>query len=277
MTTINTSDDLIRVLRENPEFRATIRRELLTAELLAVPQGISALLEQAVATNNRLDQVDRRLGQIDRRLDQTDRRLDGIDGNVVEVKQDIDGLGEAHRRELQAQSSFRGNYAQSAAASDDLEIAALFAHHHGLTRIVTSQVGRSALTTWLRENSERVESLGLRPRAWRTFLRPDVIAEVKDLYASSDTEPAFYIAVEASYTAEAEDILKVTDHAKIVRTITGLPTYPVVAAVRMDDRMTPEMGASLFDDVDRFIEANDADAALFYRLDSADLRPYEPR
>ena len=263
MTTINTSDDLIKVLRENPEFRATIRRELLTAELLEVPQHVSALLEHARATNRRLDQVD--------------RRLDGIEGNIKVVKRDIDGLGEAFRVEVKAQSSFRGTYAQSAATTDDIEIAALFAHLHGLTRIVTAQVGRSVLTTWLRENSERVEALGLRPRAWRTFLRPDVIAGVRDLYADSDADPEFYVAVEASYTAEAEDILKVTDHAKIVRTVTGLPTYPVVAAVRLDDEMTPEMGVSLYDDVDRFIEANDADAALWFRLDSADLRPSEPR
>ena len=37
MVSINTSDDLIRAIRENPEFRATVRRELLTEELLEVP------------------------------------------------------------------------------------------------------------------------------------------------------------------------------------------------------------------------------------------------
>ena len=161
--------------------------------------------------------------------------------------------------------------------SDDIEIAALFAHLHGLKRIVTGQVGRAMLTTWLRENSDAVEAIGLRPRAWRTFLRPDIIAWVKDLYADSDADAEFYIAVEASYTADVEDTLKVTDHAKILRAATGLDAYPVVAAVRLDDEITPEMGSRLYDDVERFVEANDADAALWYRLDSADLRPSEPR
>ena len=76
----------------------------------------------------------------------------------------------------------------------------------------------------------------------------------------------------------SEDILKVTDHAKILRAATGLDAYPVVAAVRLDDEIGPRKWESrLYDDVERFIETNDADAALWYRLDSADLRPSEPR
>ena len=64
---------------------------------------------------------------------------------------------------------------------------------------------------------------------------------------------------------------------KIVRTVTGLPTYLVMAAVRLDDQMAPEMVASLFDEVDRLTETNDADSALWYELEPAGLRPREPR
>ena len=37
MATINTIDDLLRIVRENEEYRGTLRRELLTEELLALP------------------------------------------------------------------------------------------------------------------------------------------------------------------------------------------------------------------------------------------------
>ena len=347
MTTINTSDDLIRVTRENPEFRETMRRELLTAELLEAPsrltnmeQSIAALLEHAAETNRRLDQVDsrldqvdqrlaqmdrrldqmdsrldrvdqrlaqmdrrldqvdqqiaqmdrrldrvdQRLAQMDRRLDQVDqqiaqmdRRLDGMEGDIKIVKRDIDGLGQSFRREVRAQSSFRGNYAESAAGKDLIEVSGLFADLRGVKRIVTGRVGRARLTTWLRENRDEVEALGLRPRAWRTFLYPDIITWVKDLFADDDAEPEFYIAIEASYTVGAEDIIRATDHAKILRAVTGLDAYPVVAAVMLHDELAPEMESRLYYDVERFTEADDMDAALFYRLDSADLRPYEPR
>ena len=53
MVSINTSDDLIRAIRENPEFRATVRRELLTEELLEVParlQALTTIVEGLAAT-----------------------------------------------------------------------------------------------------------------------------------------------------------------------------------------------------------------------------------
>ena len=277
MTTINTTDDLLRAARHNPEFRAAMRRELLGEDLLEMPQrlatleqGIAAVLEHAAATNRRLDQMDGR-------LDRMDGRLDGIEGDVKEVKEDIDGLGESFRREVRAQSSYRGNYAQRAAGNDDLSIAQPFADHHGLKRIKARQVSRATLESWLSNNGDLVESLNLRPRAWLTFLRPDVITGINDLFSDNDAEPEFYMAIEASYTGDAEDIHKVTDHAKIMRAVTGLNAYPVVAAVNLDDEMEPEMRSRLYTDPERFIEANDADSALWHPLDSADLRPEEPR
>lgn len=283
MTTINTSDDLIRVLRENPEFRATIRRELLTTDLLEVPEQLTslrestaALLEHATETNRRLDQVDQQIAQMNRRLDQVDQRLDGMEGDIKIVKRDIDGLGESFRREVRAQSSFRGTYAQAAAGDNTTEVTSLFADLHGVKRIRTRRVARARLVKWLQHHSEAIEALDLRPRAWRTFQKPDIVIEVHDLFAADDADPEYYVAVEASYTADAEDILRATDHAKIVRAATGLDAYPVVAAVMLHDALAPEMEGRLYYDVDLFIEANDADAALFYRLDSADLRPLEP-
>lgn len=43
MATINTIHDLIRLLRENKEWRDAVRRELLTEELLELPQRTGQL------------------------------------------------------------------------------------------------------------------------------------------------------------------------------------------------------------------------------------------
>ena len=53
---IETTDDFIRALRENPDFHAAARRELLTEELLALPQRFS---QYAESTDKRLDDLDR--------------------------------------------------------------------------------------------------------------------------------------------------------------------------------------------------------------------------
>ena len=83
--------------------------------------------------------------------------------------------------------------------------------------------------------------------------------------------------MEASYTADEEDITKVTDHAKIVRAVTGLTVYPVVAAVMLDDEMSNETRNRLYENIDDFMPDAQPDAVYWYRLFSADLRPPEPR
>ena len=90
MTMINTTDDFIRLLRENPEFHAAARRELLTEELLALPQRFS---QYAQTTDKRLDSVDRRLGSLEkgqRRLEVGMRRLENhvsdLRGDALETK-----------------------------------------------------------------------------------------------------------------------------------------------------------------------------------------------
>ena len=247
-----------------------MRRELLTAELLEVPQRLTALeqstaalIEYTTATNRRLDNIE--------------ADITVMKDDISVIKNDINGLGEAFRREVQAQSSYRGNYAQSAATGSNQDIARPFAELRGMSRIKTRQVSRVMVENWLMNNVPLVEALKLRPRAWDTFLTPDDIAGVRNLQAENDTEPEFYIVVEASYTGEVEDIDRATDHAKIVRAVTGLDAYPVVAAVQLDDQMEPGVRNRLYDDIQQFVEANDAEAAFWYPLGSADLRPAEPR
>ncbi len=305
MTTLNTPDDLLLLLREDAAFRATMRRELLTVELLEVPQRISnieqsvtALIEHANATNARLDRMDQTIAAIveqtnaiNARLDRMDqtiaaiveqtnainRRLDLVESDIIVMKRDINGLGESFRREVRAQSSFRGNYAQSAASASDIEIAHLFAHRHGLEDIKTKHISRNNLEAWLRENRDLVKSLDIRQRATRTFLRPDIIAAVEDLYSAEGATPMYYIVIEASYTGDMEDVDRATDHAKIVRAVTGLDAYPVVAAVMLDDEMEQATRSRLYDELEQFVDARDENGAYWHRLYSADMKPPEPR
>ena len=292
MATIDNTDDLLRLVREDSNFRATMRRELLTAELLEVPQRLTALeqstaalIEYTNATNRRLDNIeaDSTVIKDDINVMKGDITVMKDDVSVTKndvsvIKDDINGLGEAFRQEVRAQSSYRGAHAQTAANRDRVRISNLFAKFHAIRRTDAMPVRRNRLKTWLQgENAEVVEALNLRDRAWETFLEPDIVAAVHDLMADDDAEPAFYIVVEASYTGEAEDIDKAIDHAKIVHAVTGLDAYPIVAAVRLDDKMEPEMRSRLYDDVQKFVAVNDADAAFWFRLGSADLRPAEPR
>ena len=126
--------------------------------------------------------------------------MDSLGEKVEKNGEDINGLGDMFRAEVKAQSRFRRTYAVNAARKDDGEVAWLFAYKHGLRRIKTRQVPDDVLENWLADNVALIEPLNLRERAWRTFRRADLVVEVRDLQARLDSTPAYYIALEASYT-----------------------------------------------------------------------------
>lgn len=74
--TINTMQDLTRLLRENPEWRDELRRELLTEELLELPQRFAEYTKV----------TDRRLDTIESKLDSLTRKVDVLWGNGLEAK-----------------------------------------------------------------------------------------------------------------------------------------------------------------------------------------------
>ena len=81
MTTINTIEDLARILRDQPTWAEALRALLLTQELLDLPGRFDRFVEAQQETN-RL--TDRRLNAIDGRLDRIDGRLGNLQGGQYE-------------------------------------------------------------------------------------------------------------------------------------------------------------------------------------------------
>ena len=65
--TITSTEEFIRALRENPEFLAAARREILTQELLDLPARFASYSKR---TDERLDRIDKRFDRIERELGQ---------------------------------------------------------------------------------------------------------------------------------------------------------------------------------------------------------------
>ena len=93
MTTINTIEDLARILRDQPTWAEALRALLLTQELLDLPGRFDRFVEaqrefnqaqqkanEAQQETNRL--TDRRLNAIEERLDRIDGRLDRVEGQL---------------------------------------------------------------------------------------------------------------------------------------------------------------------------------------------------
>ena len=168
MTTI---EDLLRIVRENEEFRAALRRELLTDELLALPAQFAVMLE----TQNRM------LADI-AELRQTQN----------DMRDDLKAQHGILRRQQSDFGRFRGNYAISVAKRKSWDIAMLFARLRGARRMRERILTGNELSDMLGENYEAVNALNIRERAWGTFSHGDVIAEFTPWNGSG---PGFYIAV----------------------------------------------------------------------------------
>lgn len=89
MQTINTLQDLNRALLENPEWRAEVRRTLLTEELLELPQRFA---EYTVATDRRIDELTQNMLVLTQRVDTLTQRLDDLTQRVDALTQRVDAL-----------------------------------------------------------------------------------------------------------------------------------------------------------------------------------------
>ena len=223
MTTINTMEDLIRLLDENPEWLEALRSRLLTRELLEMPQTLARFIE---TTNRRFEELEentnRRFNELEentnRRFDTLERRSDRIERNIQTIRNDMGILKASHARNAAEREAF------------------LIAQDMGLRYVETlsqEQVGRM-----VEENDTSDLPAGDR----RSFIRADLVIRALD----GEDRPC-YIAVEISYTANGRDTGRAIRNAGYLTRFTGQPAYPAIAGIRLDDRVRPEIdGGEVF-------------------------------
>ena len=76
MTTINTANDLLTLLRENHEFREAVRQAILTEELLALPAVFNAFASEIRSDIRRLEDGQKRLEDRQERLEDRQEHLE---------------------------------------------------------------------------------------------------------------------------------------------------------------------------------------------------------
>ena len=252
--TINTIEDLIRVLDENPEWLEAMRARLLTRELIELPRRFA---EFAASTDQRFDEQGRVLAQLSniliehtQTLAEHNKTLAGHTQTLAEhgeaiarlerrSKDHTEAIARLERRSEEHSAEFvairrelkllrddvgdlKGPRAEEEAAKD----IAFIAEELGLdfTRVLT----RDDLLTLLR--AQPLPDLSGNVR--NSFTKADIVAEAAD--QSGETR---YIAVEVSYTVNGRDTERAVRNAAILARLTGKPARAVVAGYRVDDRV----------------------------------------
>ena len=265
------SNDILRRLREDSEFRAEMRRELLTQELLDLPQRFA---EYTHVTDRRLDILTENVNTLTENVSVLTQRVDefmeATEKQFAIVIERLDRQHEMYRQQHEDMSRFRGNYAIDTAKRNEANIAGLIARLRGMRRLMMrslSEIERNELVVMLEESDE--EELGVSENIGLTFRAGDIIAEITE--RRSD-ERKFYLAVEASYTGQSRDVKRATDHAKLLRSVTGADAYAVVAGIRA----APNIQNSIIYDAGEFVESQDENTVLWYQIKEEDLDPLDP-
>ena len=264
MTTINSIDDLLRLLDENEQFLAAVRHKILTEELIRLPHEFGEFQKEVKdfqkETKDRFDGIDRRFDGIDERLDGIDGRLDTQHALYSEQNRSLD--------------RFRGAYAMEGTRRYRRIIARTIARARGnrLSATVVLDDDELNLISSNAEDMDMSDIYGDTPM--ETLLgnldTADLVLKVTE---NNRNRTEFYVAIEASYTVEDRDIAKSTSNAKLIARATGKDAYAVVAGASVRSEIR---GTVIMDEFD-FVKADDPNAAFWHEVELRDMQPDAPR
>ena len=216
MTTINSQEDFLRALSENPEWRAAVRAQILDDELRQLPAKFDAFVEEQRDFNARLTASIEELSATTKELREFNRAQKDINERLARSMDRIaNDIGQ-----------LRGWFARLNAA----EFAPVIAWEMGMPFV------RSLSRGELSQMAQQAIRDGLSRDSLRSFINADVIIEATQADATT-----CYIAVEASYTADHRDADRALRNVGYMTRFTGLPAYPCIVSVRNDRELGPDI------------------------------------
>ena len=287
MANLNTTDDLLRAARENQEFREAFRREILTDDLVGLPQRegdhyretnarIDALTESVNELSRNVDALVTGIADMNRslsgRIDETNQKIDGVERNLGEK---IEGISTSHQEEHTALHRFRGNYAIEATRNNRGNIARKFIDARGINRhrYRLKTLSDDERNDLFDENLEAIELLDTEGNISETFPEGDLIARA---YYRRSEDTIFYIAVEASYNINADDVIRASDHAKILREVTGHEAFAIVSGVEVSSQIGNTYRQRIIEDLTEYLESDREDVVFWFQLADRSLEPPSP-
>lgn len=251
-TSMATQEEFLRLLDRDPEFRQQVRRYILSAELIELPEHFAAFVSsvnefiaEQRETNARQREVntrvDERLDGIDRRLDGIDGRLDRMDGRLDRMDGRLDRMDGRLKTLTDDMGILKGNVVSRATRDHVDSILSL------LDLEYVNILHRRDLVAML----GRATDIPMGHR--QSFYRADLMLQAVD--ADGTTH---YVATEASYTADRRDTDRALRNAEFLKRCTGCPAHAVISSVKNDHEVQ-----SLVDE----------GAVRWYQLMDKDLNP----
>ena len=233
MVVINTTDDLIRLLKEDPVFLEAARRELLTEELLSLPDRFAAY---AAATDKKLDALTSDVGELKTDVATLKTDVSELKVDVATLKTDVSELKVDVATLKTDVGVLKSDNATLKTDVSTLKTDSAFLK--GVTfQASMEKSGLPRMASQFRLRNVRIVRLAEYNRASQEF-NDDVLRAFDDGVISEyeydrlmltdmivrgrigkAAQSFSYLVAEASYTAESDDITKVGDSAAALRKI----------------------------------------------------------
>ena len=199
MTSINSQEDFLQALRDNPAWREAVRVQILGEELIQLPARFNAFVDQMTVFVEQMttfveDQKAFNHAQETFNTNAT-ARFNRMESDIGDIKGTM-----AQDRVI----------AEAMIITDDLDLQ----YVRNLTLADLVGIARKAAAGQPLSNE------------LRRFRRADLVIE------ASDKGQTTYLAVEISYTGALEDLARATYNAEILRQQTNCPAFAVIASIR---------------------------------------------
>ena len=242
MTTINSQEDFLRALSENPQWKDAVRVQILGEELLQLPV---------------------RFGAFEKRFDAFEKRFDTFENRVTEQREFNNQITSFVTEQREFNNQTDANFTRIDRRLDTLTVDVAVIKGYNARAETVRQAWDIALDLGL-EYVRTLPSAELGQMAQaaagsiptnelRSFRRADLVIEATD--ASSNTH---YIAAEISFTADRRDSTRAQRNAGLLTRFTGRPARAVVASVKNDQVLDPLIASG---------------AVHWYPIDQRDIEP----
>ena len=224
MVVINTTEDFIRAMDENPSWLEAVRSRVLTRELIELPARFA---EYTRANDARMDAFERSLNDF-KELFARESRTNREQFAIMFARQDA--LDRRMGRFEQDMARFRARHVSQTVRGDSEFVAEKL----GCEKVKT--LSRDELTAIVRA----ADTSGIPANDLLSFRRADLVMEAVRV----ETGETCYIAVEISYTVNGRDTSRAIRNAGFLRRFTGKDALAVVAGVRKDNRVDEDIAAN---------------------------------
>ena len=280
MATINTIQDLLHLLDENPEWVDALRARLLTPEILDLPEQLARLTAEVRELGAKVDRfveaTNQRLEALEAGQARHEERLDRLEAGQARLEAGQDRL-EAGQAKLEAgQAKLEAGQAKLEAGQAKLEagqarheselkelrrdIAVIRGGHArtaaigkvaGIARSMGLRLARTLTEDDLWDMTDSADTSGIPSNLLDSFRNADLTME-----ATETKEGVCYITAEVSFTVHERDVSRAVRNSRLLTRFTGRPAFAAV------------VGERVHSDVQDII---DSGRVFWYRLKSDDL------